>query len=192
MAFASSEIPGGLRAVAEGVLDFITPAATLEHATLISAQALVHVIGTTGLERSDLEKLAACGRHSVIVRAGTMSVGVNLLTVLARQAAAVLGPEYDIEIVEMHHRNKVDAPSGTALMLGQAAAEGRGVALDDVSDRGPRRHHRCAEAVATIGFTSIRGGDMVGEHEMIFAGPTANGSSCATSRPIARSSPVGR
>jgi len=152
------------------VLDFTVPEATLEHAVIAAQARLTHVIGTTGLERSDLEKLAACGRHSVIVRAGNMSVGVNLLTVLARQAAAVLGPEYDIEIVEMHHRNKVDAPSGTALMLGEAAAAGRRINLADASERG-RDGITGARAEGAIGFASLRGGDVVGEHEIVFAGP---------------------
>ena len=88
----------------QAVLDFTTPEATMEHAVLAAQARLVHVIGTTGLERPQLERLAAAARHAVIVRAGNMSVGVNLLTVLARRAAAVLGPDYDIEIVEMHHR----------------------------------------------------------------------------------------
>ena len=152
------------------VLDFTVPAATLEHAVIAAQARVTHVIGTTGLERSDLEKLAACGRHSVIVRAGNMSVGVNLLTVLARQAAAVLGPDYDIEIVEMHHRNKVDAPSGTALMLGEAAAAGRRINLADASERG-RDGITGARAEGAIGFASLRGGDVVGEHEIVFAGP---------------------
>ena len=106
------------------------------HAELAAQARLVHVIGTTGLEREQLERLAAAARHAVIVRAGNMSVGVNLLTVLARRVAAVLGPDYDIEIVEMHHRGKVDAPSGTALMLGEAAAAGRRVNLADAAERG--------------------------------------------------------
>ena len=120
----------------QAVLDFTTPEATVAHAALAAQARLTHVVGTTGLERPDLERLAAAARHAVIVRSGNMSVGVNLLTVLARRVAAVLGPEYDIEIVEMHHRAKVDAPSGTALMLGEAAAAGRGVNLADVAERG--------------------------------------------------------
>ena len=154
----------------QAVLDFTTPAATLAHAELAAQARLVQVIGTTGLERAHLERLAAAARHAVIVRAGNMSVGVNLLTVLARKVAAVLGPEYDIEIVEMHHRAKVDAPSGTALMLGEAAAAGRRVNLADVSERG-RDGIAGARAEGAIGFASLRGGDVVGEHEIIFAGP---------------------
>jgi 4-hydroxy-tetrahydrodipicolinate reductase len=154
----------------QAVLDFTTPEATVAHAVLAAQARLTHVVGTTGLGQPDLERLAAAARHAVIVRSGNMSVGVNLLTVLARRVAAVLGPEYDIEIVEMHHRAKVDAPSGTALMLGEAAAAGRGVNLADAAERGrdgvtgPRRD-------GAIGFASLRGGDVVGEHEAIFAGP---------------------
>ena len=154
----------------QAVLDFTAPAATMLHAELAAQARLVHVIGTTGLEREHLERLAAAARHAVIVRAGNMSVGVNLLTVLARKVAAVLGPEYDIEIVEMHHRGKVDAPSGTALMLGEAAAAGRRVNLADASERG-RDGVTGARAPGAIGFASLRGGDVVGEHEIIFAGP---------------------
>jgi 4-hydroxy-tetrahydrodipicolinate reductase len=153
----------------QAVLDFTTPAATLLHAELAAQARLTHVVGTTGLEREHLERLAAAARHAVIVRAGNMSVGVNLLTVLARRVAAVLGPDYDIEIVEMHHRAKVDAPSGTALMLGEAAAAGRRVNLADVAERG--RDGLGARSAGAIGFASLRGGDVVGEHEIIFAGP---------------------
>ena len=154
----------------QAVLDFTAPEATMLHAELAAQARLVHVIGTTGLEREQLERLAAAARHAVIVRAGNMSVGVNLLTVMARRVAAVLGPEYDIEIVEMHHRGKVDAPSGTALMLGEAAAAGRRVNLADAAERG-RDGVTGARAEGAIGFASLRGGDVVGEHEIIFAGP---------------------
>jgi 4-hydroxy-tetrahydrodipicolinate reductase len=154
----------------QAALDFTTPAATMRHAELAAQARLVHVIGTTGLERDQFERLAAAARHAVIVRAGNMSVGVNLLTVLARKVAAVLGSEYDIEIVEMHHRGKVDAPSGTALMLGEAAAAGRRVNLADVAERG-RDGVTGARAAGAIGFASLRGGDVVGEHEVVFAGP---------------------
>jgi 4-hydroxy-tetrahydrodipicolinate reductase len=154
----------------QAVLDFTAPAATMLHAELAAQARLVHVIGTTGLEREHLERLAAAARHAVIVRAGNMSVGVNLLTVLARKVAAVLGSEYDIEIVEMHHRAKVDAPSGTALMLGEAAAAGRRVNLADAAERG-RDGLTGPRAEGAIGFASLRGGDVVGEHEIVFAGP---------------------
>jgi 4-hydroxy-tetrahydrodipicolinate reductase len=154
----------------QAVLDFTTPEATMEHAELAAQARLTHVVGTTGLQRGHLEKLAAAARHAVIVRAGNMSVGVNLLTVLARRVAAVLGSEYDIEVVEMHHRHKVDAPSGTALMLGEAAAAGRRVNLADVWERG-RDGVTGERGDGAIGFASLRGGDVVGEHDVIFAGP---------------------
>ncbi len=154
----------------QAVLDFTSPAATVAHGDLAAQARLVHVIGTTGLERGDLERLAAAARHAVIVRSGNMSVGVNLLTALTRRVAAALGPDYDIEIVEMHHRAKLDAPSGTALMLGEAAAAGRRVNLADAAERG-RDGFTGARAVGAIGFASLRGGDVIGEHEVIFAGP---------------------
>lgn len=154
----------------QAVLDFTNPAATMLHAELAAQARLTHVIGTTGLEREDLERLAAAARHAVIVRAGNMSVGVNLLTVLARKVAEVLGPDYDVEILEMHHRGKVDAPSGTALMFGEAAAAGRRANLADVAERG-RDGITGPRGAGAIGFASLRGGDVVGEHEIIFAGP---------------------
>ena len=151
------------------VLDFTTPAATCAHAALAAQARLVHVIGTTGLGPEDLSRLEAAARHAVLVRAGNMSLGVNLLTALVRRTAEALGPDWDVEIVEMHHRHKVDAPSGTALMLGEAAAEGRSVRLSEVEDRG-RDGHTGARREGAIGFASLRGGDVVGEHEVIFAG----------------------
>jgi len=153
----------------QAVLDFTAPEATLAHAALAAQARLVHVVGTTGLERPHLEKLAAAARHAVIVRSGNMSVGVNLLAVLARQVAATLGPDYDVEVVEMHHRGKTDAPSGTALMFGEAVAAGRGVNLADAAERG-RDGMTGARAHGAIGFASLRGGDVIGEHEVIFAG----------------------
>jgi 4-hydroxy-tetrahydrodipicolinate reductase len=129
----------------------------------------VHVIGTTGLEAEHLAKLRAAARHAVIVRAGNMSLGVNLLVQLTRKVAAALDADWDVEVVEAHHRMKVDAPSGTALMLGEAAAEGRGAPLDSL--RSPAREGITgARARGSIGFSAIRGGDIVGEHDVIFAG----------------------
>jgi 4-hydroxy-tetrahydrodipicolinate reductase len=127
------------------------------------------VIGTTGLSADDIAKLDAAARHATIVRAGNMSLGVNLLVQLTRQVAQALGEEFDIEIIEAHHHHKVDAPSGTALMLGEAAAQGRGVSLDAVSDRG-RDGITGARQQGHIGFSAIRGGDIVGEHDVLFAG----------------------
>ena len=113
--------------------------------------------------------LAAAARHAPIVRSGNMSLGVNLLARLVRDAARALGHEFDIEIVEMHHRGKVDAPSGTALLLGEAAAEGRGVTLSEHSERG-RDGLTGARKPGAIGFASLRGGTVIGDHSVIFAG----------------------
>ncbi|MCR8725903.1 4-hydroxy-tetrahydrodipicolinate reductase [Frigidibacter sp. ROC022] len=155
---------------AQAVLDFTAPAATVGFAELAAQARAVHVIGTTGLEAGHLAAIRAAARHAVIVRAGNMSLGVNLLTKLTRMVAAALDEDFDIEIVEAHHNRKVDAPSGTALMLGEAAAEGRGVDLDKVADRG-RDGITGARRRGNIGFAAIRGGDVVGEHDVIFAGP---------------------
>jgi 4-hydroxy-tetrahydrodipicolinate reductase len=157
-------------AKAQAVIDFTAPAATVEFADLAAQARAVHVIGTTGLSDEDLQRIHLASRHATIVRAGNMSLGVNLLTQVTKQVAAALDMDWDIEIVEAHHHHKVDAPSGTALMLGEAAAEGRGVKLDEVSDRG-RDGITGARKRGDIGFHAIRGGDVVGEHEVIFAQP---------------------
>jgi len=154
---------------AQGVIDFTSPAATVEFAALAAQARAVHVVGTTGLEAGHLAKIAAAARHAVVVRAGNMSLGLNLLTALTRKVAEALGEDWDVEIVEAHHRMKVDAPSGTALMLGEAAAAGRGVSLEEVADRG-RDGITGARVRGHIGFASVRGGDVVGEHDVIFAG----------------------
>ncbi len=153
---------------AQAVIDFTAPAATVEFAALAAQARAVHVIGTTGLSQDDLAKIEAAARHAVVVRAGNMSLGVNLLVQLTRQVAAALDEDYDIEIIEQHHRHKVDAPSGTALMLGEAAAAGRGVSLAAVSDRG-RDGITGAREAGHIGFHAIRGGDIVGDHDVMFA-----------------------
>ncbi len=157
-------------AVSRAAVDFTTPAATMGHAELAAQARLVHVIGTTGLSREEGERLAAAARHAVVVRSGNMSVGLNLLTVLARRVAETLGPEYDIEVVETHHRMKVDAPSGAALMLGEAAAAGRRANLADAMVAG-RAGETGPRPEGAIGFSSLRGGDVVGEHQVIFMGP---------------------
>ena len=126
------------------------------------------VIGTTGMTEDEIAALAPAAQRAVIVRAGNMSLGVNLLTQLTRKVAAALDDDYDIEVIEAHHNKKVDAPSGTALMLGEAAAEGRGVVLNQVSDRG-RDGITGARKRGDIGFSAIRGGDIVGEHDVMFA-----------------------
>jgi len=155
-------------AKAQAVIDFTAPAATVQFAEIAAQARAVHVIGTTGLMPDDLAKIKAAARHAVVVRAGNMSLGVNLLVQLTRKVAEALDADYDIEVVEAHHRHKVDAPSGTALMLGEAAAEGRGVSLDEVADRG-RDGITGARERGHIGFSAIRGGDIVGEHDVIFA-----------------------
>jgi 4-hydroxy-tetrahydrodipicolinate reductase len=153
----------------DALLDFTAPAATLAYSELAAQARIVHVIGTTGIEAADEVKLKAAARHCRIVKAGNMSLGVNVLAGLVKRAAAVLGPDYDIEIVEMHHRHKVDAPSGTALLLGHAAAEGRGIELSQKSLRG-RDGITGARPNEAIGFASLRGGSVVGDHMVIFAG----------------------
>jgi 4-hydroxy-tetrahydrodipicolinate reductase len=151
------------------VIDFTTPAATVQFAALAAQARAVHVIGTTGLEPEHLRAISMAAHHAVIVRAGNMSLGVNLLVRMTRLVAEALDADWDIEVVEAHHRMKVDAPSGTALMLGEAAAAGRGVALDTVRDAG-RDGITGARTRGDIGFASVRGGDIVGEHDVIFAG----------------------
>ena len=156
-------------AQADGVLDFTAPAATTAFAALAAQARIVHVIGTTGLQETDFTKLEAAARHARIVQSGNMSLGVNLLAGLVRKVAATLGEDFDIEILEMHHRMKVDAPSGTALLLGEAAAEGRKISLKDRSVRS-RDGHTGARNPGDIGFATLRGGTVVGEHSVIFAG----------------------
>lgn len=167
---AVTDDPVEVFAKAQAVLDFTAPAATVAFAELAAQARAVHVIGTTGLSEADLASLKAAAHHAVIVRAGNMSLGVNLLVQLTKKVAAALDEDFDIEVIEAHHNQKVDAPSGTALMLGEAAAEGRGVSLDDVRDSG-RDGITGARKRGDIGFTAIRGGDIIGEHDVLFAGP---------------------
>lgn len=154
---------------AEGVVDFTAPAATVEMSALAAQARIAHIVGTTGLSADDLARLAAASRHAPIVRSGNMSLGVNVLAVLVQKAAAALGPDWDIEIVEMHHRMKVDAPSGTALLLGEAAARGRDIKLAEHSVRS-RDGHTGARKTGDIGFAALRGGTVVGDHSVILAG----------------------
>jgi 4-hydroxy-tetrahydrodipicolinate reductase len=154
---------------AQAVIDFTAPAVTVEFAALAAQARCVLVIGTTGLSEDDLNKLSLAAHHATIIRAGNMSLGVNLLTKLTKMVSAALDADYDIEIIEAHHNKKVDAPSGTALMLGEAAAEGRGVSLNDVRESG-RDGITGARKRGDIGFSAIRGGDIIGEHDVMFAG----------------------
>lgn len=158
-----------LAAKADGIVDFTSPEATLATSRVAARHALVHVVGTTGMEAPHLDALADAARHTAIIRSGNMSLGVNLLAMLVRQVAGALGTEWDIEIAEMHHRHKVDAPSGTAILLGEAAAAGRGVGLAGVMDSG-RDGITGARKTGDIGFAALRGGTVIGDHSVIFAG----------------------
>ncbi len=160
--------PAEMFKASDAVIDFTSPAATVAHSKLAAKTGTALIVGTTGLDSSDLAALDIAAEHTVIVQAANMSVGVNLLLGLSEQVAGLLGDEYDIEIVEMHHRHKVDAPSGTALALGKAAASGRGVDLDKVSQP-VRNGHTGARKPGDIGFATLRGGDVVGDHSVIFA-----------------------
>lgn len=166
---AVSDHTAALFRAADAVIDFTVPETTADHARLAAAAGTALVVGTTGLQPTHMEALAEAAAAVAIVQAANMSVGINLLLGLTQQVSAVLGDDYDIEIVEMHHRHKVDAPSGTALALGHAAAAGRGTALDAVSQR-VRDGRIGARPAGQIGFATLRGGDVAGEHTVIFAG----------------------
>ncbi|RDV04101.1 4-hydroxy-tetrahydrodipicolinate reductase [Undibacter mobilis] len=159
-----------LLANADGIVDFTAPAASLEYAARAAATGKVHVIGTTGMSAGDDGKVAEAAKGAVIVKSGNMSLGVNLLAALTKRVAKTLDQIYDIEILEMHHNQKVDAPSGTALLLGRAAAEGRQIDLNQRSVRS-RDGHTGAREPGDIGFATLRGGSVVGEHTVMFAGP---------------------
>ena len=168
---AITEDPLPAFARADGVLDFSVPAVSVEFAGYAAQARIVHVIGTTGCSADDEARIAAAARHATFVKSGNMSLGVNLLAVLVEQAAQALDPEdFDIEILEMHHRHKVDAPSGTALLLGEAAAAGRAIGLAENSVRS-RDGHTGARKAGTVGFATLRGGSVVGDHSVILAGP---------------------
>ncbi len=153
---------------AEGIIDFSHPAVSTELAALAAQSRIVHVIGTTGFSAAEDAAIIAAARHAMIVKSGNMSLGVNLLASLVEQAAQALARDWDIEILEMHHRHKIDAPSGTALLLGDAAAHGRGVELASVRDSG-RDGITGQRSSGAIGFAALRGGSVVGDHEVIFA-----------------------
>jgi 4-hydroxy-tetrahydrodipicolinate reductase len=155
---------------ADAVIEFSTPAASVRHAALAAELGTAHVIGTTGLDAPGLAAIGRAAEQIPIVQAANMSLGVNLLLGLTERVARALGPDqFDIEILEMHHRHKVDAPSGTALALGEAAARGREVLLGEAADRG-RDGMTGARRTGAIGFAALRGGDVVGDHVVIFAG----------------------
>lgn len=154
----------------EGILDFSQPQASILYAHYAAQKKLVHIIGTTGFSKTEEEKIADSAKHTTIVKSGNMSLGINLLANIVKKAAKTLqADDFDIEIYEMHHANKVDCPSGTAFLLGQAAAEGRNVMLQDVRVN-ERDGHTGKREKGSIGFSSSRGGTVVGEHSVIFAG----------------------
>src|SRR6476660_6300845 len=161
---------GALLDKADGIIDFTAPVASVAFAALAAKAGKVHIIGTTGLSAADEAKIKDAAKSAVIVQSGNMSLGVNLLAALTRRVAATLDRSFDVEILEMHHNQKVDAPSGTALLLGRAAAEGRGIDLDKQSVKS-REGHTGARKSGDIGFATLRGGSVVGEHSVIFAGP---------------------
>jgi 4-hydroxy-tetrahydrodipicolinate reductase len=158
-----------LTIAADAIIDFTAPAATVALAALAADTNIAHVIGTTGLSASDEAKVKDAARRAIIVKSGNMSLGVNLLAALTRRVAKALDDDFDIEILEMHHNRKVDAPSGTALLLGRAAAEGRGIDLDQHAVKS-REGHTGARQPGAVGFAALRGGTVVGEHSVIFAG----------------------
>lgn len=169
LGLAITEDPLSLIAGVDAILDFTIPRASVEFAGFAAQARIVHVIGTTGFSSEQQQQLEAAARHATIVKAGNMSLGVNILTALVEQVARALDANFDIEIVEMHHKHKVDAPSGTALMLGEAAARGRDVSLEEKAVR-QRDGIIGARQAGDIGFATLRGGSVIGEHKVIFAG----------------------
>jgi len=169
LGFAVSDDAVELFATVDAVIDFTVPAATVAHAALAAQAQVAHVIGTTGLNAAQEQAIERAALHTAVVKAANMSLGVNLLLALVERVAATLTDDYDIEVLEMHHRHKVDAPSGTALALGRAAAAGRGVDLDTVAQK-VRDGVTGARRRGDIGFATLRGGDVAGEHAVIFAG----------------------
>ena len=165
----ASDDPLELIARADAVLDFTRPKASVEFAGLAANARIIHVIGTTGFSEEDEAAIAAAARHATIIKSGNMSLGINLLAALTSKVAQALDDNFDIEILEMHHKHKVDAPSGTALMLGEAAAQGRGISHKERSVR-VRDGHTGPRNRGDIGYATLRGGNVVGEHTVIFAG----------------------
>jgi 4-hydroxy-tetrahydrodipicolinate reductase len=165
----TSDAPA-LAAKADGIIDFTIPKASVELAGIAAKAGIAHIVGTTGFTAAEETAIKAAASTAVIVKSGNMSLGVNLLAALVKRVARTLDEDFDIEIVEMHHNKKIDAPSGTALLLGEAAAAGRGVGLAQKKDAA-RDGHTGARKPGDIGFASLRGGTVVGEHNVIFAGP---------------------
>ena len=166
---AASDDTAALFAASDVVIDFTVPATTQSHAALAAENKTALVIGTTGLSADDQAAVEKAAGQVAVIQAANMSVGVNVLLGLAEQAAGLLGDDYDIEIVEMHHRHKVDAPSGTALALGKVVADRRSVDLEKNAVR-VRDGHTGARETGSIGFATLRGGDVAGDHTVMFAG----------------------
>jgi 4-hydroxy-tetrahydrodipicolinate reductase len=162
--------PAALTNKADAIVDFTIPAASLALVEVTARAGIAHVIGTTGFSAEGDKLIAEAAERTAIIKSGNMSLGVNLLAALVRRVARTLDQEFDIEVLEMHHNRKIDAPSGTALLLGKAAAEGRGIDLDERAVR-TRDGHTGARCAGDIGFATLRGGTVVGEHNVIFAGP---------------------
>lgn len=160
--------PLALAQISDVLIDFSTPDALTTHLDAAVQAGKPILIGTTGLEPHHHAAIDAAASHIPVLQTGNTSLGVNLIAALVERAAAGLGDDWDIEIVEMHHRHKVDAPSGTALLLGEAAARGRGIDLTDHSDRG-RDGITGARTRGDIGFAALRGGSVAGDHQVIFA-----------------------
>jgi 4-hydroxy-tetrahydrodipicolinate reductase len=159
-----------LSANADAIVDFTVPGATIANVAIAAERGLAHIIGTTGLSGSDMAVIKSVTSRAVVVQSGNMSLGVNLLAALVKRVAQSLDESFDIEIVEMHHKAKIDAPSGTAFLLGEAAAAGRGIDLHARSARG-RDGVIGARRPGDIGFAALRGGTVTGDHSVIFAGP---------------------
>ncbi len=154
---------------ADGIIDFTSPAASVALAQRLEGTSCFHIIGTTGCTAEEDQAIEKAAANATIVKSGNMSLGVNLLAILVEQAAAALSAkDFDIEVLEMHHRKKVDAPSGTALLLGDAAASGRDIDLNDNAVRS-RDGITGAREEGTIGFATLRGGAVIGDHSVIFA-----------------------
>ncbi len=164
-----SDNPENVLADCDVIIDFTIAPATMALVKLTSTMKKIHVIGTTGISADEDAEIRVAALNTVIMKTGNYSLGVNMLAALVKKAAAALGEEFDIEILEMHHRNKVDAPSGTAYLLGKAAADGRAISLKDKSVR-VRDGITGARNFGDIGFATLRGGSVVGDHTVIFAG----------------------
>lgn len=164
-----SDDPESVLKNVDGIIDFTVPAATLALAAHTVALKKIHVIGTTGIDEAGMEIIRAAARSTVIMKTGNYSLGVNILENIVKKVAAALGDDFDIEVLEMHHKHKIDAPSGTALLLGQAAADGRKINLKNRSVRA-RDGHTGVRKSGDIGFATLRGGSVVGDHTVMFAG----------------------